>query len=126
MQSNDIKNVLYFVLIVDENEVNSFHENLHKALKSISDKAQDISGKDNVINEDELAKMFLNLSGDNVPCSSEDSKDGGDGILPLMNSIVENLLSKDFLYPTLADLSSKVITSFLRSFVIINFIYTLV
>lgn len=98
------------MFIVEGDDGNSFHENLHKALKSISEKAQDISGKDNVINEDELAKMFLNLSEDNAPGARDDAKDGGGvNILPLMNSIVENLLSKDFLYPTLVDLSSKVI-----------------
>lgn len=91
------------------------HESLLSSLKVISEKAQSISKDQSIFSDDEMAKIMTNLAvsssgetGDN----DENIKDNMfelNKIMPLMSNIMENLLSKDFLYPTLSELKSKVI-----------------
>ncbi|KAH9423995.1 Peroxisome chaperone and import receptor [Dermatophagoides pteronyssinus] len=89
------------------------HESLLSSLKVISEKAQSISKDQSIFSDDEMAKIMTNLAvsssgetGDN----DENIKDNMfelNKIMPLMSNIMENLLSKDFLYPTLSELKSK-------------------
>lgn len=106
------------VFILVGNDDNDFRESLHNTLRIISDKAKDIAGDENIVSEDDIAKTLANLAELNSGGDSEsDGAEGGQtdlkNIMPLMSNIMENLLSKDFLYPTLSDLSSKVCFNFL-------------
>lgn len=101
----------FFILV--GNDDNDFRESLHNTLRIISDKAKDIAGDENIVSEDDIAKTLANLAELNSGGESEgDGVEGGQtdlkNIMPLMSNIMENLLSKDFLYPTLSDLNSKV------------------
>jgi len=92
-----------------ENDDNDFRDSLHNTLKIISEKAKDIAGNENLLSEDEIAKTFANLVEQNSDPENNDNQSNLEfnRIMPLMSNIMENLLSKDFLYPTLSDLSQK-------------------
>lgn len=79
-------------------------------MKIISEKARDIAGDENALSEDEIAKTFANIAELNADFNSGESESNSElnKIMPLMSNIMENLLSKDFLYPTLSDLRKKV------------------
>lgn len=102
---------LHMMIILVENDDNDFRESLHNTLKVISEKAKDIAGDENMLSEDEIAKTLANLAELNGEDQSGGESDGNlelNKIMPLMSNIMENLLSKDFLYPTLSDLRKKV------------------
>ncbi|OTF80450.1 Pex19-like protein, partial [Euroglyphus maynei] len=91
------------------------HESLLSSLKVISDKAKSISQNEPIVSDDEMAKMMANLAVLSNETGEKDDQNIKDNIfelnkiMPLMSNIMENLLSKDFLYPTLSELKSKVI-----------------
>lgn len=93
---------------------NQFRDSLHETLKTISEKAKEIVGDENSLSEDEIARTLTNLAELNGGDFGSGGNEGGEGtfelnkIMPLMSNIMENLLSKDFLYPTLSDLKEKV------------------
>lgn len=94
------------------NDDNDFRESLHNTLRIISEKAKDIAGDENIVSEDDIANTLANLAELNSGGESGSAGVGGaqsdlKNIMPLMSNIMENLLSKDFLYPTLSDLSTK-------------------
>ena len=94
-----------------QNDDNDFRDSLHNTLKIISEKARDIAGDENVLSEDEIAKTLANLAelhGEESEAAAAEGNLEFNRIMPLMSNIMENLLSKDFLYPTLSDLSKKV------------------
>lgn len=94
------------VFLVEDDE--DFRESLFKTLQTISEKAETITGVDGSVPEDELAKMFANLAEmENANKSGESAE--LNNVMPLMSNIMQNLLSKEFLYPTLSDLNSKVL-----------------
>lgn len=92
---------------------NQFRDSLHETLKTISEKAKEIVGDENSLSEDEIARTLTNLAELNGGDFGSGGNEGGEGtfelnkIMPLMSNIMENLLSKDFLYPTLSDLKEK-------------------
>lgn len=92
-----------------ENDDNDFRDSLHNTLKIISEKAKDIAGDEHLLSEDDIAKTLANLAELNGDPENNDSDGNSElnRIMPLMSNIMENLLSKDFLYPTLSDLSQK-------------------
>lgn len=73
-----------------------------------------------MFSNDEMAKMMANLAELQHNYDDDDNKTGDSDeniknnmselnkIMPLMSNIMENLLSKDFLYPTLSELRTKV------------------
>lgn len=95
------------------NDDNDFRESLHNTLRIISEKAKDIAGDENIVSEDDIANTLANLAelnsgGESGNAGAEGAQTDLKNIMPLMSNIMENLLSKDFLYPTLSDLSTKV------------------
>ncbi|KAH9511162.1 Peroxisome chaperone and import receptor [Dermatophagoides farinae] len=98
---------------------NDLHESLLSTLKIISDKAESISNDETMFSNDEMAKMMANLAELQHNYDDDDNKTGDSDeniknnmselnkIMPLMSNIMENLLSKDFLYPTLSELRTK-------------------
>lgn len=73
-----------------------------------------------MFSNDEMAKMMANLAELQHNYDDDDNQTGDSNeniknnmselnkIMPLMSNIMENLLSKDFLYPTLSELRTKV------------------
>lgn len=99
----------FFILVPQDDE---FRDSLFKTLKTISDKAEAISGEEGIVSEEEIAKMFANMAELEKEACSSNSQDANsaelNNIMPLMSNIMQNLLSKEFLYPTLSDLNLKV------------------
>ncbi|CAG2123418.1 unnamed protein product, partial [Medioppia subpectinata] len=82
-----------------------FQNSLQETLKTISEKAQTVVGQDNNLSEEELAKIWSNLG-----IGGEEEADGGSGfanLMPLMTNMMQNLLSKELLYPALSELAEK-------------------
>lgn len=73
------------------------------------------------VNHRNFPQQTSGLAGDDLVKALEDLglEDGGDGggddsnILPIMQSIMQNLLSKEVLYPSLKEITAKVCICFL-------------
>ncbi|CAG2174485.1 unnamed protein product [Oppiella nova] len=76
-----------------------------ETLKTISEKAQTVVGQENNLSEEELAKIWSNLG------MGGDEEDTGansfTNLVPLMTNMMQNLLSKELLYPALSELAEK-------------------
>lgn len=64
------------------------------------------------MSEEELTKAMEGLG--------MDEGDGEGNILPIMQSIMQNLLSKDVLYPSLKEITEKVCELFLRVILVLH------
>ncbi|NXQ06525.1 PEX19 factor, partial [Vidua macroura] len=69
---------------------------LKETLSGLAKNANDLQNSPG--SEEELAKALEGLGLD---------EGGGDGVLPVMRSIMESLLSKDVLYPSLKEITEK-------------------
>lgn len=88
-----------------------FEASLGETLKNLTENAKSIA-ENSDISQDELAKIWSNL-GINDPAAGGDPNGAGGGgllpdIMPLVTNMMQNLLSKEVLYPALKDLTSKV------------------
>lgn len=83
-------------------------ESLMETLKNFYDKAKNITELDGNISETELNHILKQLNNAEMNPELKDGLFEMNKIMPLMSNIMENLLSKDFLYPTLAELNLKV------------------
>ena len=96
-----------------------FEKSLKDTLKTISEKAQQVTGdQGEQLSEDELAKIWSNLGigGDADGADDADAMNGSfANLMPLMTNMMQNLLSKELLYPALNDLLEKVIYSFCKT-----------
>ncbi|KAI1287272.1 Peroxisomal biogenesis factor 19 [Halotydeus destructor] len=81
-----------------------FQASLSETLKNLSENAKSI-GDNADISQEELAKIWANLGAENPGTDAA----GGmmPDIMPLVTSMMQNLLSKDVLYPALKDLTAK-------------------
>lgn len=86
-----------------------FQNSLRDTLKTISEKAQHVVGQENNLSEEELARIWSNL---NIDPNGGDEANGGSSfadLMPLMTNMMQNLLSKELLYPALSELVEKVL-----------------
>ncbi|XP_054160450.1 peroxisomal biogenesis factor 19-like [Oppia nitens] len=82
-----------------------FQHSLQETLKTISDKAQAVVGEENNLSEEELARIWSNLG-----IGADDEENGSNNfanLMPLMTNMMQNLLSKELLYPALNELAEK-------------------
>ena len=87
-----------------------FEASLNETLKNLTENAQSLinNGPEGDVPDDELARMLSQLgmgSGD----GGDPSSGGGilPDIMPMITQMMQNLLSKDILYPALKDLTNK-------------------
>ena len=98
----------------DPTNLEDLQESLQQTLKLIAEKAKEVSQTDNTSNDEFLntLKNLEDLKNAEEQFAAGEDAPGGPGnlnnIMPLMSDIMENLLSKEFLYPTLNDLQQKV------------------
>ena len=93
-------------MIANSTSDEEFQNSLQETLKTISEKAQTVVGQENNLSEEELAKIWSNLG-----IGSEEDETGANGfanLMPLMTNMMQNLLSKELLYPALSELVEKV------------------
>lgn len=81
-----------------------FESSLNETLRNLADNAKSIADNSE-ISQDELAKIWANLG-----INDGDHTAGGllPDIMPLVTNMMQNLLSKEVLYPALKDLTAKV------------------
>ena len=95
------------VLTAEATSDEDFQNSLRDTLKTISEKAQNVVGQESNLSEEELARIWSNLNID-----PEEDPNGGSGgfanLMPLMTNMMQNLLSKELLYPALSELVEKV------------------
>lgn len=95
----------YFHPSAENGSEEDFEKSLQDTLKKMSDNMQSLP-KNADIPEEEMAKIWSNLG-----MNGESAAANGSGILPdimpLVTNMMQNLLSKDILYPALKELTEK-------------------
>lgn len=86
-------------------------QTLSETLKKLSESAQSI-GENGDISDEELAKLWGSISdATGVPAPDLDALENEESyseLMPLVTNLMQNLLSKQVLYPSIKDLSTKV------------------
>lgn len=87
-------------------------EMLSETVKKLSESAQAI-GEKGELNDDELAKLWNSLSkpGGLLPSESDalENDEAYSDFMPMVTNLMQNLLSREVLYPSIKDLSTKVV-----------------
>lgn len=91
-----------------------FEASMSSTLKNLTENAKTIAESSD-ISQEELSRIWGNL-GIADPGAGDNGGGGGAGgmlpdIMPLVTNMMQNLLSKDVLYPALKDLTVKVISA---------------
>lgn len=80
-----------------------FADTLQRTLGDLARSTQDIQSDD--LSEEELIRLMSALGSDGIDGGSDDTADAD--MIPMMQVMMKSLLSKDVLYPSLKDISTK-------------------